>query len=125
MAAKWSIGGLPFQYVRPLAMKRTEESRKVMSRTRNEFQEITLKLEDYLRARGAGEVWGLIGGPCGLCSPCGAKTGEPCRFPEKARASLEAVGVNVIQLLTDLGMDGRFHKDRVTWTGAVLFGKNG
>lgn len=113
--------GYLFQYTRPMEMKRTAETMKAMQETRSEFQEIVLRLERYLKEQGETDIWGLIGGPCGLCSPCAVTTDEPCRFPEKARTSLEAVGINVVQLLVDLGMDGRFHRDRVTWTGCVLF----
>ena len=39
----------------------------------------------------------LSGGSCLYCSPasCARISGEPCRFPEKMRYSLEALGANV------------------------------
>jgi predicted metal-binding protein len=70
------------------------------------------------------QLWGLIGGNCQLCRTCAAVEDKPCRHPEKARASLEAIGVDVIGLLERLGLDGRFHPDRITWTGCLLLGED-
>lgn len=86
------------------------------------FHRLILRLERRLRKRGLTELWGLIGGNCELCRTCTAVEGKTCRHPEKARTSLEAIGVDVVGLLGKLGLDGKFHSDRITWTGCVLFG---
>jgi predicted metal-binding protein len=90
-------------------------------RTRAAFHRAILDMEKTLRGQGVLHPWGLIGGDCNLCQPCKAVSDEPCPFPEQARPSLEALGVNVLALLETLGMDNRFHEDRITWTGCILF----
>jgi predicted metal-binding protein len=87
-----------------------------------DFHNKILMIEDFLTGKGFKSIWGLIGGTCLLCEQCGAKTGEPCRHPDKARPSLEAIGIDVLTLLDKLGLDNKFHKDKITWTGCVLIG---
>ena len=41
-------------------------------------------------------------GSCRLCRPCRYELGEPCRYPNKKRYSLEAVGINCNKLILDL-----------------------
>lgn len=95
--------------------------RKEVIKTRDVFHGKILKLETYLEKQGANGVWGMTGGNCGLCEICRVVDGKPCRHPEKARMSLEAAGVDVIGLLDRLGIDSEFRKDRITWTGCVLY----
>ena len=97
-------------------------------RTKLELHEKILELEGRLRGEGLDTVWGLIGGSCGLCIPCTAAEGEPrgrpekpCTRPEDARPSMEALGIDVLAVLADLGLDNNFHPDRITWTGCVLW----
>ena len=40
----------------------------------------------------------LSAGGCSFCEVCGIITGEPCRAPENAMASLEAYGINVSEI---------------------------
>ena len=47
--------------------------------------------------------------------------GEPCPYHDRARTSLEAIAVEAGWLLDKFGLDGGFHKDRITWTGCILF----
>ncbi|HRT27205.1 MAG TPA: DUF2284 domain-containing protein [Syntrophales bacterium] len=68
---------------------------------------------------------GLIGGCCRLCDVCVAAeprgAGEACRFPFKARPSMEAMGIDVIATLESVGWPSGFPvTDRVTWTGLIL-----
>jgi len=44
---------------------------------------------------------GLKGGSCFLCSECTAAD-EPCRHPEKARPSMEALGIDVFATLKNV-----------------------
>ena len=67
------------------------------------------------------KVLHLGAGGCGACEPCAKRTGEPCRFPEKAMPSLEAYGVNVSELAKAAGMKYINGQDTVTYFGAVLF----
>ena len=63
----------------------------------------------------------LGAGGCRMCEVCGKRTGEPCRQPDLAVASLETYGVNVSKLATAAGMKYINGQDTVTYFGAVLF----
>lgn len=63
----------------------------------------------------------LLGaGACGICKQCGAVTGEKCRFPEKAIASLESYCVQVSTLAQLTGMQYINGQNTVTYFGAVF-----
>jgi len=113
--------GVLLQYSRRLAVAKDREG---VIRTKLEFHRLILRLERRVRRRGVTQLWGLIGGNCELCRICAATEKKPCRHPEKAKTSLEAIGVDVIGLLEKLGHDGQFHADRITWTGCILFGRD-
>ncbi len=113
--------GVLLQYSRRMDVANDREG---VIRTKLEFHRLILRLERRLKKRGVNQVWGLIGGNCELCRTCTAVEDKPCRHPEKARTSLEAIGVDVVGLLERLGLDGRFHPDRITWTGCILFGED-
>ena len=74
---------------------------------------------------GISEVLHLGAGGCGVCDTCAKRTGEPCRFPEKAMPSLEAYGVNVSELAKSSGMKYINGPNTVTYFGAVLFSLGG
>jgi predicted metal-binding protein len=99
----------------------TRKDLKKLLRSKDDFHEMVLKLEEYLRKQGINKVWGLIGGNCGLCRRCKILKGKPCKHPDKARVSLEAIGIDVVGLLEKLGLDSHFHRGKVTWTGCVLY----
>ena len=63
----------------------------------------------------------LGAGGCRMCEVCGKQTGEPCRHPDLAVASLETYGVNVSKLAAAAGMKYINGQDTVTYFGAVLF----
>ncbi|HYA14240.1 MAG TPA: DUF2284 domain-containing protein [Syntrophales bacterium] len=65
---------------------------------------------------------GFIGGCCRLCDECVAVDGgTTCRFPFKARPSMEAMGIDVIATVEKAGLLVTFPiKTRVTWTGLIL-----
>ncbi|MDI3534946.1 MAG: hypothetical protein PWQ82_1311 [Thermosediminibacterales bacterium] len=82
-----------------------------------------LKLHDYVykaekKAFSLGFPFaaGLIGGSCKLCAEC-SKT---CSNREKARPSMEAMGIDVLATCRKAGMPVCFKKDQVVWTGLVL-----
>ncbi|HVI43123.1 MAG TPA: DUF2284 domain-containing protein [Anaerovoracaceae bacterium] len=64
----------------------------------------------------------LTGGACQVCVSCAKQEGIPCRFPEKATASLEAYGIDVSQLARVSGMNYINGANTVTYFGAFLFG---
>lgn len=60
-------------------------------------------------------------GTCGICETCAILTDEVCRFPEDAIPSLEAAGIDVVQLARDLEMKYNNGADKVTYFGLVLY----
>ena len=63
----------------------------------------------------------LGAGGCRMCEVCAKRTGEPCRHPDLAVASLETYGINVSKLAVAAGMKYINGQDTVTYFGAVLF----
>lgn len=65
---------------------------------------------------------GFIGGCCRLCDECVAvKGGRTCRFPFKARPSMEAMGIDVMATAEKAGLSLSFPiSEWVTWTGLIL-----
>jgi len=109
--------GILLQYARDVDVR---ADRKAVTRAKVAFHRKILQLEDFLREQEISGAWGLSGGSCGLCRVCAAAKDEPCRFPDRARVSLEALGIDVLDLLDSLGMDNRFYTRRITWTGGIL-----
>ena len=68
-----------------------------------------------------GRTLHLGAGGCRMCKVCAKKTGEPCRNPDRAVASLETYGVNVSTLAKTAGMKSINGQNTVTYFGAVLF----
>ncbi len=110
--------GYLFQYSRELDLKKDV---KKLLKSKYDFHRIILKIEDYMQKEGIANTWGLIGGNCGLCDICSIQKDKSCRHPDKARTSLEAIGINVVGLLDNLGLDSNFRQDRITWTGCILY----
>lgn len=79
------------------------------------------QVRDLAEEMGYKDVLHLGAGGCRLCKVCGKKTGEPCRFPNLALASLEAYGINVSQLAEVSGMKYINGTDTVTYFGAMFF----
>lgn len=86
---------------------------------------ITHQLRKALDAIPFQKALHLGAGGCGVCEVCAKRTNEPCRFPERAMASLEAYGINVSQLAKAAGMKYINGQNTVTYFGAVLFSLDG
>lgn len=83
--------------------------------------QLMILLRDQLNAENLPRVLHLGAGGCRMCEVCAKRTGEPCRHPDLAVASLETYGVNVSKLAPTAGMKYINGKDTVTYFGAVLF----
>ena len=68
-----------------------------------------------------GDFLHLSAGGCHYCERCAKRDEEPCRFPDKALASLEAYGVAVSQLAPRVGMKYINGVNTVTYFGMCLF----
>ena len=67
------------------------------------------------------DCWLLGAGACGGCKTCAKKSGEPCRHPGRAVVSLEAAGVDVVQLAKQTGLPYINGKNTVTYFGVLLY----
>lgn len=57
---------------------------------------------------------------CGLCEKC-TYPDSPCRFPGKAVPSVEACGINVVELAKKIGINYNNGADTVTYFCVILF----
>ena len=83
--------------------------------------QLMVDIREKLRDEPLTRVLHLGAGGCRMCEVCGKRTGEPCRHPDLAVASLETYGVNVSKLAPTAGMKYINGQDTVTYFGAVLF----
>ena len=75
--------------------------------------------------RQAGERFLALGsGGCDLCESC-AYPDAPCRFPDRATPSVEACGVNVMQLAKQIGVRYNNGPNTVTYFFVILFDAEG
>jgi len=70
------------------------------------------------------KAFGLASGPCEICEECNAKEGI-CRYPDKARPSMEACGIDVYATARGAGFPIKVvktHDETPTYYGLVLVG---
>ncbi|PIQ95758.1 MAG: hypothetical protein COV67_13125 [Nitrospinae bacterium CG11_big_fil_rev_8_21_14_0_20_56_8] len=65
------------------------------------MHEIVLHLEGRFKSKGFYKAFALTPTPCDLCSPCTIET--HCQYPDKARPTLQACGINVSQTVQNNG----------------------
>lgn len=63
----------------------------------------------------------LGAGGCRVCPVCAKRTGKPCRFPDRAMASLETYGVAVSELAETCGMKYVNGQNTVTYFGVFFY----
>lgn len=69
------------------------------------------------------DVLALSAGACTVCGTCTYPSGQPCRYPEKAVASLEAYGIDVARLIASSGLAYSNGTDTVSYVGLILHGR--
>lgn len=89
-----------------------------MQEGRKAFQELINKVRDRLNGT---DTLLLGAGGCGICPSCAAADGAPCRYPDRAVASLEAYGIQVSDTAQKAGMRYINGQNTVTYFGAVLY----
>ncbi len=94
-----------------------------MAEARKGISRVSFAVRDQWAKEGwdKGALHLSVGG-CGVCATCAKRTGEPCRAPELAIASLEAYGIHVSNLAEVSGMKYINGVNTVTYFGAVFFG---
>ena len=77
--------------------------------------------EDTSKLLGNDDFMILGAGGCSICETCTYKENKPCRLPHKAIASMEAYGMDVVNLSKVCGMKYINGVNTVTYFGVVLF----
>ena len=83
----------------------------VLVKTRpHEINDIVVEVERKAFLLGHYLALGLRGGPCPLCEQC-TPPEENCRHPEKARPSMEALGIDVFATLKNADIPAELKKN--------------
>lgn len=94
-----------------------------MEEAGKKHKNVTLSLRDDIADMLDGDFLALGAGSCEVCSECTKPEDKPCRFPDKAMASLEAYGIAVSELAASCGLKYINGANTVTYFGAFLYGK--
>ena len=92
-----------------------------MLAAKKNFYPISQTLRQVFDEMGISKALHFGVGGCGICETCAKRTGEPCRYPTLAMASLEAYGINVSRLAVASDMKYINGQNTVTYFGAILF----
>ncbi len=95
-----------------------------MGEAKRRHLQFSYKLEEMLKPL-VGAHLHLTCGGCGLCERCARRDDQPCRFPDKAMASLESYGVDVYQTTRSTSLKYINGQNTVTYFSALLFDKKG
>ncbi len=88
---------------------------------RHSVQSISYKLEQ--RAFLLGNFFAISLCDCSLCDECAGFEDEPCRHPERARPSMQSVGINVEQTVHQFDLPLKVLRDedeQANWYAAVF-----
>lgn len=89
-----------------------------MQEGQRQAKQVFTSVADALRR--SGERFLMLGsGDCDLCESCAYP--EPCRYPDRASPSVEACGVNVMQMAKQIGVRYNNGPNTVTYFCVVLF----
>ena len=83
-----------------------------------EHKEHFLEMYDALREAGA-SVLALSAGCCTQCAKC-TYPDEPCRFPDKCVASMEAYGILVLEVCKKSGLQYYYGADKMAYNSCFL-----
>ena len=105
---------------KPRSLADSEEVSSIIRKKSTDLSDILLKLEGISLQKGYRFAAGFTGGSCNYCDSC-VKTGGECKTPYRARPSMEAVGVDVVETLKNADMKLEFPvSDKVKWWGLLL-----
>ena len=86
------------------------------------FRELLDRVKKDYKLQG---ILPLNAGACEYCEKCAYLDNKPCRFPEEAFASVEAYGIDVINLEKTCGIPYYNGKNTVSYVGLILFNLEG
>ena len=76
------------------------------------------RMWDMLEDQGL-SVYAMGAGACRLCDSC-TYPDEPCRFPQRMSASMEACGLFVSKVCTDNNLKYNYGQDKIAFTSCFL-----
>lgn len=86
-----------------------------------DFQSRILKLKKSIEKTDPDFRFRVLGaGACSLCDACTYDRQLPCRNPEDALLSVEACGIDVMEMLQNNGLSYNNGKNTVTYVGALF-----
>jgi Predicted metal-binding protein len=111
--------GLLFQTVHQLEDSFDWEG---MQEGQAKHEEIFRKILEYAENNNVfREILPLSAGPCMYCTKCAYLVGKECYFPDKAVSSVEANGIDVMNLLKDYQIPYNNGQNTVSYVGLILF----
>lgn len=84
------------------------------------INDIGQELSAWLKSEGYLDFLHLGAGGCRVCEKCSKVDELPCRFPDKAMASLEGYGIDVTALAKSSNMKYINGQDTVTFFGTIF-----
>lgn len=90
-----------------------------MMAARERHAALTRRIQEKLSGRE--NLLHLGVGGCGICKTCTKPENKPCRYPDKALASLEAYCIFVSETARNAGLSYKNGEDSVTYFGLILF----
>ena len=91
-----------------------------MLRSGNDHRRVDDALIDALHYAGFRDFVLSGAGSCPVCEKC-TYPDAPCRFPDKARSAMEALGIDVVALAADKGITYDHGKGTVTYFSIVFY----
>lgn len=91
-----------------------------MVKAGQKHQKICRSIDAWCREHLEIEFRTLANGSCNICETCGARTGEPCRFPDLVLHSLDVYCIFVSELAKVAGMNYINGQNTVTYFGLVF-----
>lgn len=76
--------------------------------------------DEVVRLFGDTKIRALSAEGCGLCQVC-TYPNAPCRFPDRARSSVEANAISVVELAAHCGINYKNGQNTVTYFSVILY----
>ncbi len=90
------------EYSKGLLIQIEDIQAKKERKIRIKIEKIVADLEREIFLDGYYKAFGMAAGPCRLCRTC--DTTQDCKYPERARPSMEACGIDVYQTARNNGL---------------------
>ena len=88
---------------------------------KKEHSDMSAQLIEKLNANGVNGGIRVGASCCDCCAVCAKRTGEPCRFPEKAFSCMSAYCIDCEKLAEKCGMSFGWNKTEVSFYGMYIF----